>query len=82
MTKTTIAQTAIAAALKDLADAAQLSKDVPHAVSCVCAAVANLIAGAGTFGGGAQVKMMDAASAAGFQPEYYAGSIRVSWGMK
>lgn len=77
--KATIAQAALAAALKDLADAASLAEGVPNVCSSVCAAVANLIAGAGAFGSGGQRNMMDLASEAGFAPEFYVNSIRVHW---
>lgn len=79
MTQHKIQQIAMSAALLDLRDAAEQALSTRHAVSFICTAVANLIAGSGAHGSSAQQAMMELASGAGFVPEYYADSIRVTY---
>lgn len=72
---------AVKLALVDLADACQLAPE-PQVVSSICTAVANLIAGAGPWGGTDQSNLMNAAERLGFRPGFYGSTIRVSWGGK
>lgn len=53
------------------------SKRANYMAASACTVVANLIAGAGPHGGSEQLRVMDAATKAGFTPEFYAGGIRV-----
>ena len=67
-------------ALACLADIAKQAERKDAAIcTLACQAVASLIVGCGQYGGTAQVKMMRAAEAAGFKPEFYPGSVRVHW---
>jgi hypothetical protein len=66
-------------ALKELQDACEFGKDTPYVVQCIATAVANLIMGAGRFGGTEQRNTMDLAVQYGFQPEYWADTIRVTY---
>lgn len=69
---------ALDAVLANLAEAVAAARS-RDARQHVCNAVANIIAGAGTHGGHDQLAAMDAATRAGFAPEYYADTIRVYW---
>jgi hypothetical protein len=77
--RVTITATAVPMILADLADAAKLGNETPPIVSCICSAVANLIAASGQQGSSEQQAMMDAAVTAGFAPEFYGNGIRVAY---
>jgi hypothetical protein len=81
MKTVTMHTAAIQAAFRELREAAHfaLANKTPYAVSSICSAVANIIQGAGSYGGHPQKTLMDAATAAGFSPEFYAGGIRVGY---
>ena len=70
--------------LAELRDVAQACSDakVPYAVSGVATIVATLCAFAGPHGSTGQRNAMDAATKAGFTPEYYGDGIRVTFNPK
>lgn len=81
----TTAPAGFAAALSDmgkacdtLAPLARESREASAAHGGILAAVAELIANAGPVGGVKMSRAMDAATRAGFEVEFYPGSIRVS----
>lgn len=82
MTKSyTLSHVAIQAAFIELREAADFANQhkTPYAVSSICSAVANIIQGAGSYGGSPQSRLMDLAVECGFRPEFYAGTIRVHY---
>jgi len=78
-----IANPCIDTAILELAEACktlQAKKGSATAIGSICTGVANLIFGAGTYGGNGQVSLMDTATKCGFTCEFYTGqTIRVSW---
>lgn len=84
MKSVTVYTQAIQLTFVELADVCKLAlarngADGNDVVSSACTAVATLIQGAGSYGGHPQKALMDAATSAGFTPEFYAGGIRVGY---
>lgn len=83
MKQFTYSQHCIEMTLLELADVCKFNENRKNTdaypVQCACTVVANLIAGSGRFGGTEQTEMMRLAERAGFVPEFYADSIRVTW---
>lgn len=77
-----IHETGINEAFRLLAEACRNLKGEKHteASRSICAAVANIIAAGGSFGGTGQSNLMHLATEAGFACEFYAGrTIMVRW---